>query len=76
MHCTKAHLNPSRFGVTRTGYIIAWCPGPTCPLCKSHLKCVPDEDLRQAVIAAIRQRGSALSNYVAMHHASSETEDM
>lgn len=65
VHCTKAHLNPSRFGITRFGRVVAWTPGPKCPLCCARLNCVPREDLRQAVIAAISQRGVALSTFIA-----------
>lgn len=65
VHCTKAHLNPSRFGMTRNGRVIAWTPGPKCPLCCARVNCVPKEDLRQAVIAAIGHRGVALSTFVA-----------
>lgn len=67
VHCTKAHLNPSRFGVTRNGRVIAWTPGPKCPLCCARVNCVPKEDLREAVISAIGHRGVALSTFVAYH---------
>lgn len=65
VHCTKAHLNPSRFGITRGGRVVAWTPGPKCPLCCARVNCVPKEDLREAVLAAISQRGVALSTFIA-----------
>lgn len=71
VHCTKAHLNPSRFGITRAGRVVSWTPGPKCPLCCSRVNCVPREDLREAVIAAINQRGSALSTIIAYQARSS-----
>lgn len=74
VHCTKAHLDPTRFGVTRGGQVVSWSPGPNCPLCKSQLKCVPDEDLREAVIAAIEQRGVAISTFIAYQSQASNSQ--
>lgn len=45
--------------------MVSWTPGPKCPLCCARMNCVPKEDLRDAVIAAITQRGVALSTFVA-----------
>lgn len=73
IHCTKSHLNPSRFGITRNGRVVSWTPGPKCPLCCEQLDCVPREDLREAVIAAINQRGAALSTIIAYQARSSST---
>lgn len=75
VHCTKAHLNPSRFGITRAGQVISWTPGPKCPLCCVQLDCVPREDLREAMIAAINQRGTALSTILAYQARSSYSGD-
>lgn len=71
VHCTKAHLNPARFGITRGGQVVSWTPGPKCPLCCARLDCVPDEDLREAIVAAIHQRGAAISNFIAYQARSS-----
>lgn len=64
VHCTKAHLNPSRFGLTRAGRVVAWTPGPKCPICCARMNCVPKEDLREAVIAALSHGGVALSTHL------------
>lgn len=64
VHCTKAFLNPSRFGLTRSGRVVSWTPGPKCPICCARLNCVPNEDLREAVMAAITHGGVALSTHL------------
>lgn len=75
VHCTKAHLNPSRFGITRAGRVVSWTPGPKCPLCCARLNCVPKEDLREAIIAAVNHRGTALSTIIAYQSRSSSDDD-
>lgn len=75
VHCTKAHLNPSRFGITRAGRVVSWTPGPKCPLCCARLNCVPKEDLREAIIAAVNHRGTALSTIIAYQSRSSGDDD-
>lgn len=47
--------------------MVSWTPGPKCPLCCARLNCVPREDLKQAILAAIGHRGVALSTYVALN---------
>ncbi|CAN8067875.1 unnamed protein product [Agarophyton chilense] len=74
VHCTKAHLNPSRFGITRAGRVVSWTPGPKCPLCCARLNCVPKQDLREAIIAAINHRGTALSTIIAYQSRHSNDE--
>lgn len=73
VHCTKAHLNPARFGIIRGGQVVSWTPGPKCPLCCARLNCVPEEDLRQAIVAAIHQRGAALTTFITYQARSSST---
>lgn len=74
VHCTKMHLRPERFGVTRNGQVVSWTPGPKCPLCCGRVDCVPEEDVRAAVIAAIEQRGAAISNFIAYQARSGSSE--
>lgn len=63
LHTTRAHLNPSRFGLTRGGDIVSWHSPPGCPLCRSKLAVISECDIREAVMAAIRQQGIQLSTY-------------
>lgn len=52
---------------------MSWTPGPKCPLCCARLNCVPEEDLRQAIVAAIHQRGAALTTFITYQARSSST---
>jgi hypothetical protein len=61
-HTVKAHLNPSRFGLTRGGDIVSWHSPPSCPCCRQKIAVISDDDIRDAVIAAISQQGGALTS--------------
>ncbi len=49
----RSHLNPARFSISPRGVLYSYVPGPSCPLCKAPLPCVPEIDLRSTLVAAL-----------------------
>lgn len=74
VHAAHHHLRRG-FTFSSGGQLVAYAPGPRCPLCKESLEVIHERDFAAAVLVTLRRRADVRSLEVQDNHIVAVVED-